>query len=164
MKRPTKILTALLCLSALSLANAGDYISTAKVIDVVPRVEEVNRPSEECQSVYREAPSQRSATGAIIGGIAGGILGHQVGRGSGRALATGAGAITGAIVGDRLGNQSAGSDGQYQSRECRLVDNWERRTTGYAVTYEYAGRTFTTVMPYKPGRSIRVNVSVTPVE
>ena len=164
MKMQTKVIASLLCLSVLPLANAGDYTSTAKVIDVVPRVEEVNRPREECRDVYREAPQRRSAAGAIIGGIAGGILGHQVGKGSGRAVATGVGAVTGAVVGDRLDNRDAGSGGQYQSRECRVVDNWERRTTGYAVTYEYAGRTFTSVMPYKPGRTIRVNVSVTPAE
>lgn len=165
MKMQTKILSALLCLSALPLASAGDYTSTARVIEAIPRVEEINRPREECYNVYREAPQQqRSATGAIIGGIAGGLLGHTVGKGGGRAVATGAGVITGAVVGDRLGNQNVSSGGEYQTRECRMVDSWERRTTGYNVTYEYAGRRFTTVMPERPGRSIPVSVSVTPYE
>jgi hypothetical protein len=34
---------------------------------------------------------------------------------------------------------------------------------GYTVQYEYAGRQYTTQLPYQPGPSIRVRVSVTPV-
>lgn len=163
MKMQAKIIASLLCLSALPLASAGEFTSTARVVSVTPRVEQFNQPRQECHTVYRTAAPQRSATGAIIGGIAGGILGHQVGGGSGRAVATGAGAIVGAIVGDRLGNTNTASGGQYQTQECRMIDSWQNRTTGYSVTYKYSGRTFTTVMPYAPGRRMQVNVSVRPV-
>jgi uncharacterized protein YcfJ len=101
-------------------------------------------------------------TGAVIGGIAGGILGNQVGKGNGRTAATAAGAVTGALVGDRVENNGAGTAGR-QVQNCRTVDNWQTRVTGYNVEYEYQGRTYSTVMPNHPGDRIRVRVSVTPM-
>jgi uncharacterized protein YcfJ len=100
--------------------------------------------------------------GSIIGGIAGGILGNQVGGGNGRTAATAAGAIVGAITGDRMENNNNNVVTQQPVQHCRTVDNWQTRTNGYAVTYEYQGRTYTSIMPYDPGGRVRLRVSIAP--
>jgi uncharacterized protein YcfJ len=176
-KLPTIIATSTLlslCLSA-TLAQAAEFDEYARVINVTPKLEQVNVPRQECRTEY-EAPQrqpqrdqERSAGGAIIGGLAGGLLGRQVGGGNGKIAAAAVGAITGAIIGDRVDNENNGnnnnSQGQYESRQvrqCRNIDNWETRTTGYAVTYEYNNRTYTSVMPYDPGSRIKLHVTLTP--
>ena len=47
-------------------------------------------------------------------------------------------------------------DGYYSSR------NGSRNASAYDVTYEYAGRTYTTRTSYDPGDRIRVRGNVTP--
>jgi len=95
--------------------------------------------------------------------VAGGILGNQVGGGNGRTVATAAGAIAGAIVGDRMEDNNGRRAVEEQPvQRCRTIDHWQTRNDGYAVTYEYRGHTYNTVLPYDPGRRLRVNVSVTP--
>ena len=157
------------------LAHAADFDDYARVINVTPQLEQVNVPRQECRTEYETSQRQpqreqeRSAGGAIIGGLAGGLLGSQVGGGNGKIAAAAVGAITGAIIGDRAdnGNNSYNNNVQdnYESRQvrqCRNVDNWETRTNGYAVTYEYNNRTYTSVMPYDPGSRIKLHVSLTP--
>ena len=98
-------------------------------------------------------------------------MGSQVGGGNGRIAAAAAGAIAGALVGDRMDNNNTNSNNNYNNqpsyetrpvRQCRNVDSWETRTNGYAVTYEYHNRTYTTVMPYDPGSRLRLHVALTP--
>lgn len=159
------MLISLLCVGTLSTAFAADYEDFARVMSVMPQVEQVNYPQQECRTEYIpvQRQQQRGMGGSIIGGLAGGIIGNQVGGGSGRTAATAAGAIAGAIVGDRLENNDGAVMTEHQPvRQCRTVDNWQSRTNGYAVTYEYHGRTYTTVMPYDPGERMRVRVSVMP--
>ncbi len=163
MKMQTRIIASLLCLGVLPLANAQEFEDTARVTSVRPQVEQVNQPRQECRTVYVPAPQQRSAAGAIIGGLAGGILGNQIGHGGGRAVATGVGAVTGAMVGDNLDNRDRPPAGQVAQQECRTVDSWQARATGYEVNYTYGGRSFSTVLPYDPGRTVRVRVSVAPL-
>jgi uncharacterized protein YcfJ len=158
------------CIGAVPVANATDWDDFARVVNVTPQVEQVNRPRQECRTEYvttqRQQPAQRGVGGSIVGGVAGGLLGNQVGGGTGRTAATAAGAILGAVVGDRMEN-SAGPNGatvveQQPVRQCYMVDQWETRNNGYNVTYEYHGRTSTALMPYDPGERMRVRVSVTP--
>ncbi len=158
-------LTALLTLTIPMSGNAlaADFSDTAMVVSAVPVYERFNEPKRDCwletTTPQAAASGDRSAAGALIGGIAGGILGHQVGKGSGKDAATALGAITGAIVGDRMQNNA----GATQTVErCRVTDNWTQRLTGYSVTYRYAGREFSAVLPNDPGRSLRVNVQVSP--
>ncbi|MBC3920271.1 glycine zipper 2TM domain-containing protein [Undibacterium sp. CY18W] len=162
---------------ALPVAHAADFDDFARVVSVTPQIEQVNVPRQECRTEYetsqRQVPqrqAERSNGGAIIGGIAGGLLGSQVGGGNGRIAAAAAGALTGAIVGDRVDNNDNNnnynnSQPVYESRpvrQCRNIDHWESRTNGYAVTYEYQNRTYTSVMPYDPGSRLRLHVSLTP--
>lgn len=158
------MLVFLLGFGALSIASATEFDDFARVVSVTPQVEQVNYPQQECRTEYVPVQRQtRGVGGSVLGGVAGGIIGNQVGGGSGRTVATAAGAIAGAIVGDRLENSDGGVVTEHQPvRQCRTVDNWQSRTNGYAVTYEYQGRTYTTVMPYDPGERMRVRVSVMP--
>ncbi|MFT5961713.1 MAG: hypothetical protein ACI8WM_002047 [Burkholderiaceae bacterium] len=142
--------------------HAADFDDTARVVRVVPQVEQFNQPQQECHNEYVQAQRQdRSFGGSIIGGLAGGLLGSQVGGGSGRTAATAAGAIAGAIVGDRVDNNNQQPSEQVV-RQCRTVDNWQSRTNGYAVTYEYNGRTYTSIMANDPGDRLRLRVSLNP--
>jgi uncharacterized protein YcfJ len=154
------------------------FQDSARVTRVLPRYERVNIPEEQCrmeiervEGGYNGAPNQgRSIGGSIIGGIAGAVLGNQIGGGNGRTAATAAGAIGGAMIGDRVGsnveanqNQAYQGPSERQVRRCTTFNRTEDRVAGYDVTYQYQGRSYTTVMPQNPGNNVRVNVSVTPV-
>jgi uncharacterized protein YcfJ len=170
--------TTLMCAIAgvaslgMPLAQAADFEDYARVVNVTPQIEQINTPRQECRTEYQtvqQAPVQqeRGAGGAILGGIAGGLLGAQVGNGNGRTAAAAVGAITGALIGDRTenGNNTIVQQPNYETRpvrECRNVDHWEQRTSGYAVTYEYQHRSYTTIMPYDPGTRLKLQVSLTP--
>lgn len=143
-------------------AYAGDFDDYARVVNVTPRYEKVNYPKRECYTEYEQVRRERSIGGAVIGGITGGVIGGQIGKGSGRTAAAAVGAITGAIVGDRIDNDDYDRVVERPVRTCRKVDHWESRVNGYDVTYEYNGRTYTTVMPYDPGDRLPVSVNVTP--
>lgn len=154
------------------VAHAADFEDYGRVVRVQPRVEQIRQPREECKTEYVQVPVQqaqpRSAAGSIVGAIAGGIIGNQVGGGSGRAAATAAGVLAGAVVGDKVGNRpqdNVPSGYQEQAvRQCRVVDAYESRTIGYDVTYDYRGRSYTTMMQRDPGERVRLRVSVTPDE
>ncbi|HZP89233.1 MAG TPA: glycine zipper 2TM domain-containing protein [Burkholderiales bacterium] len=156
-------------LTPMALAfDGGNFHDYARVTDVDPIYERVNVPRKECYSDYvpesRYERSSGSVAGPVIGGVAGGLLGSRFGRGSGRVASAAAGAVVGAIVGDRLSDRNRGSTEVYERevRRCRSVDDWEKRLTGYRVTYEYAGHEYTTTLPYDPGSKLAVNVAVTP--
>lgn len=152
------------------LARAGTtFYEDARVKDVTPEYERIAVPHEECRSEYVPNGYRRresgSLLGPVIGGVAGGLLGAQVGRGNGRTAAAAAGAAIGAITGDRLSRRDDGYDGDVREvRDCRTVDQWERRLAGYRVAYEFHGHTYTTLLPYDPGSRLRVRVDLDPVE
>jgi uncharacterized protein YcfJ len=162
---------SLLVMGAISLPAAADdvYYDSARVISVTPQTERVNNPRQECHTEYMRdsyySSGNRDIGGAIIGGIAGGLLGSQIGKGSGRVAGAAVGAATGAIVGDRIDNSD--NRGGYVSRpveRCDTIDHWQSVTRNYLVTYRFNGRDYTTTLPYDPGNTIRVRVSVVPDE
>lgn len=177
MKTQIALLIATLGASALPAAQAVEFEEFGRVTRVQPRIEQVRQPREECRTeyvqapVYQQQPQQRSAGGAIVGALVGGVLGNQVGRGNGRAAATAVGAVAGAVVGDKVDNQGRPMNQQpYASqypqeqavRQCRMVDAFESRTVGYDVTYDYRGRSYTSIMDRDPGQRIRLRVTVEP--
>jgi uncharacterized protein YcfJ len=172
MKLFTTLTLALAATSTLPLAQAAEFEDYGRVVRVQPRVEQVRQPRQECRTEYVQVPVQqaqpRNPGGAILGAIAGGMLGNQVGGGSGRAAATAAGVLAGAMVGDRVTQsnqpQPVGQVQEQAIRQCRTVDAWESRTVGYDVTYDYRGRSYTTVMNRDPGERVRLRVSVEPDE
>lgn len=182
MKLHTTLLLSALGAAAVPAAQAAQFEEYGRVVRAQPRVEQIRQPREECRTEYVQAPSQysqqqqypqqRSAGGAILGAIAGGIIGNQVGGGSGRAAATAVGVMAGAVAGDRISNNGRPMDqGQYAQqqypqehavRQCRMIDAYESRTTGYDVTYDYRGRSYTTFTQRDPGDRIRLRVTVEP--
>ncbi len=162
MMKKSALLIPLLMLAA---TGANAFEATARVINVSPINETVNHPTQKCWTEYQQvthAP-EHDYGGAIVGSIVGGYLGSRVGKGNGRIAATAAGAGIGAVTGDKMANQNAApTTSTTPMQRCESVDNFETRTTGYRVTYEYDNWKFTTNMPYNPGNQMHVNVAVTP--
>ncbi len=102
--------------------------------------------------------SNRSATGSIIGGLAGALLGSQVGGGSGNKAATAAGGVAGVLIGDRVANPD--QPRTVQAERCRDVENYRDVIKGYTVTYRYNGQEATTTLPYQPGNTVQVGISL----
>lgn len=101
--------------------------------------------------------NDRSLAGSVVGGAAGGLLGAQVGQGNGRTAAAAAGAIFGAVAGDRVDNRVMA---EAPIQRCRTVETVRETTRGYTVVYHYNGRDVSTTLPYDPGPTVRVGVSV----
>jgi uncharacterized protein YcfJ len=168
MKLQAKLMFSAMLLGTLPAVQAADFEDYGRVVRVTPQVERVNRPHQECRTEYVQVQQQpqRGVGGSVIGGIAGALLGSQVGGGNGRTAAAAAGAIAGAVVGDRVENQNAGPGGVQEQavKQCRTVDSYESRTTGYEVVYDYRGRNYTSYMSYDPGERVRLRVSVEPAQ
>ena len=178
---------ASLCTVASAAALASEsYTDRARVISSRPVHERIPVTREECwndvQRTYEERRVTRSDTGAaigpgtVLGAIVGGVAGHQVGSGRGNDAATAAGAVIGGLIGNQVDRDQGrvGPGGRYSEVErvpvernverCRTVQEVREATLGYDVKYEYGGRTFITRLDRDPGRNLRVNVSVDPVE
>lgn len=148
-----------------------DYAEVVRTTPVV-RTVHVSQPQRECwdEEVERPVPSAQSGSvgGTVLGGLVGAAVGHRLGRGHGsRGLATAAGTVVGAAVGNGLSRKAAAEETYRVDnvRRCRVTQetHTEERIDGYDVTYRYRGETFTTRMPYDPGRQVRVRVSVAPI-
>lgn len=167
--KKTSLTLALIGLAAFASPGiASGFMDRAEVVSSIPVYESINEPRRECwdEKVGYEAPRRRDYGGAVLGGLVGGLLGNQLGKGSGRTWGTAVGAATGAIVGDNIdndGHRTVAGAPRYEER-CRQIDNWTRQLTGYNVTYRYQGQTYSAFLPYDPGRTVRVNVSVTLAE
>ncbi len=103
--------------------------------------------------------SNRSSTGSIVGGIAGALLGSQVGGGSGNKAATAVGGVAGVLIGDRVANPTQQASTE-QVQRCRDVPNSRDVIKGYNVTYRYNGQDVTTTLPYQPGKTVQVGVTL----
>lgn len=163
------ILFATLALaSAASFAQGSNTSNSFEdygtVQSVSPNYESIPQQQQVCDSnSYDQQPQQQGGNGAgtFIGAIAGGLLGNQVGGGNGRTAATAVGAVVGALSGQSISNGQGGGYQQPQSR-CRMVYTNSNRQNGFLVTYEYKGRSFTTVTRNDPGRQIRLAITATP--
>lgn len=103
----------------------------------------------------------------VVGGIVGAAVGSQIGGGSAR-YATSA---IGSMVGGMAGRQVYDANHRQRVGTVRVCDpvygdddyyRDERSVNAYDVTYEYAGRTYTTRTDHHPGDRIRVRVDVRP--
>ncbi len=165
MKAQNTIIASLICACAFPYAVAGEFDDTARVVRSVPYMQPMSHPRQECRTVMVPTAQQaHNPAGAIVGGVAGGVVGHQFGKGSGKAVATVAGVVGGALVGDQLANQNNPTVvTERPVQECRTVEVMGSRPAGYEVTYVYRGKSFTTILPYAPGPSIPVRVSIQPL-
>ena len=115
----------------------------------------------------------------VVGGIAGAVLGSKIGGGSGSYVASALGTMVGGMAGRQIyenvqRNQARNRgtvtycdpepvrDGYYGNQRVNDGRINDSRVDGYDVTYEYAGRQFTTRTDYHPGDRIRVRVDVRP--
>jgi uncharacterized protein YcfJ len=171
MKELTMKRIAILSLAAAAAvgAQADTFFDNARVRFAEPQYETVTVPRQECtQQVVNETRrvESRDYTGVAIGGVAGAVLGNQVGKGHGREAATALGAVVGAVAGDNIANRGRQDVYQQVPREvttCRTVNEAQTHLTGYRVTYDYRGGTYTTITRENPGPTLRVRVSVDPV-
>ena len=116
----------------------------------------------------------------VIGGVVGAVIGSQVGGGSARYATSAIGSMVGGVAGRQIYEQSRRQrdrtgtvrvcdpvrvDGRYPSNGYALSNGYasnDRAVSAYDVTYEYAGRSYTTRTSYHPGDRIRVRVDVRP--
>ena len=146
------ILFAVLGVTALG-AGAQEV---GRVISSTPVIQQVAVPRTYCNQPSYAPPPPTSGAGGLMGAIAGGAIGSTIGHGAGTAAAVLLGVTGGALLGDRIE-----SNGQppVATQVCGTETTYENRTSGYNVTYEYAGRQFTTQMPYDPGATVQLQVS-----
>lgn len=101
----------------------------------------------------------------LVGGVVGGVIGNQI-AGDGRRTEGGIiGAVTGAALGYAVGKNDSHDrvrDDRYREVHCRDGHRDRGHIEGYRVTYAYHGQTFTTRLPYDPGRRLRIQVQVNP--
>lgn len=147
-----------LLFTALGLAGfSATAQEVGRVLSAVPVVQQVQVPSQVCSNQPVMVEAAPSGAGSVIGAIAGGVLGNQIGHGGGRAAATIVGTLGGALIGN--GIETSNSRHVQNVQQCNTQVTYESRTVAYDVTYEYAGRQFTTQMSYDPGPTLPLQVS-----
>jgi uncharacterized protein YcfJ len=147
--------------SAIGFASVGTITGVSaqevgRVISSTPVIQQVAVPRQVCDQPMTVQPPS-SGGGALVGALVGGLLGNTIGQGGGRLAATGVGAIAGAAVGDQVERRP-----YTYAPACTTQTTYENRTIGYDVQYEYAGRQYSTRLPYDPGQTIRLQVSPAP--
>jgi uncharacterized protein YcfJ len=172
---PVLLLTPALVLAAAGADARGRGYDVAQVVHAEPIYRTVRHavPREEChlrEVAYREAGPGGGATAPVLGAIIGGAVGNAVGRNkSNKRVGAVAGAALGGSIGYDMSWRSAARHGEavhYRTeRVCSVVTHYQEvaRVDGYHVTYRYRGDTYTTRMPYDPGKQLRVRVHVEPV-
>ena len=104
----------------------------------------------------------------VVGGIAGAVLGSKIGGGSGSVAASAIGTMVGGMAGRQVYDNSHRQQRTATVQICDPVPvngyygNANAAVSAYDVTYEYAGRSYTTRTTYNPGDRIRVRVDVRP--
>ena len=151
---------------ACGTANAQER---GRVLQSVPVVQQVGIPQQVCgdEPVYRG--QQTSGAGAVIGALVGGVAGNALGTGghygrhgqyygSNRGATTAIGAIAGGLIGNQVEGTTGGTPAYQTVRRCTNETVYENRTVGYDVTYEYAGRRYTTRLDHDPGPWMPIRV------
>lgn len=142
---------------------AADFIDTAQVVSSKPIYERVTKTHRECsmETVPVDAPREHSVGGAVVGGVAGALIGSQIGKGTGKKAATVVGGVAGAMAGDRVASSKPPQTREVENcREVENVGETVEKLKGYKVVYRYNGQDITTILPYQPGSTIRIGVSV----
>lgn len=158
--RISRVLAVATPLGLALAASAAQGQEVARVISSVAMIQQVAVPRQVCTTQQVAVEQPRSGAGALLGAVAGGAAGNAIGDGSGRAAATVIGIVGGAILGNRI-EGSPGTRMQDQT-VCTTQTLYENRTSGYNVTYEYAGRQYQVQLPQDPGPTLRVQVTPLP--
>ena len=178
MKYPTLILPLLLTLASSTLYAGGhphggyyepqSKIVKARVTRVEPIIERVQSPREreECWqeevSGYRR---HRGSDGMLVGAIIGGVIGHNLGDARHRGATTAMGTLIGATIGH---DADHGHAAPYRTVEqhCAIHTDYveEEHVSGYRVSYDYQGESYVTRMDRDPGRFVRLQRSLQPLD
>lgn len=164
------IITAV-CSSPALADNRHSYHEEARVLHSTPvyRRVEYSEPVRRCwNEEVRVERRGRSHTPKILGALIGGAIGNELGHHkSNQRVGAVAGAILGGSVASDLSRRARQHDrGDYRTVErCSTEHRYDSREelSGYDVTYEYDGREYRTRLPYDPGRTLQVRVSVDPL-
>ena len=154
----------LLAISGAANAAVYDY---AKVLSAQPivRYVTVKTPVRECwqETEYYSTYERRRGSGgrALAGAVIGGVIGHQFGSGRGKDAATVAGSMIGAAIGHGPARRVEVAQ-PVERCATRYEQRREQRIDGYDVLYRYHGQTYSTRMPYDPGKKIKVRVDIRP--
>lgn len=144
--------------AALGLVGFGATAQeVGRVLSAVPVVQQVQVPRQVCTNQPVMVEGAPSGAGSLLGAVAGGVIGNQIGHGNGRAAATIVGTLGGALLGNSI--ETSNSRRVQNVSQCNTQVTYENRTVAYNVTYEYAGRQFTTQMAQDPGPTILLQVS-----
>jgi uncharacterized protein YcfJ len=149
---------------AVALAGVAGYRSMsgpdyARVVSVIPVIETVKNPREECRDevVTRQKPvkDKHQITGTVIGAVAGGVLGNALGGGGKNTGAKIAGAAVGGYAGNKT-HEKIQTNNTYESTErvCNTVIDSAERTVGYDVKYLIGDTLGTVRMDHDPGDTI----------
>lgn len=179
------VIAMLLGVSVISPAFA-DHSSGAQLIDTVQvhsavpvykTIKEVT-PRQECwvetvaEHYHVPARYERSDTPVLLGTVIGGAVGHSVGHGrSNKRLGAVVGSVLGAAVGNSVARDNARRQGGYTDtryhdvERCKTIEEVSTRRVfdGYDVEYEYQGNVYTTRMDKKPGKTLDVAISISPL-
>lgn len=128
-----------------------------RVISTTPVIQQFAVPTQVCGTQQVAVQQPKSGAGGLMGAIAGGVVGNAVGAGSGRALATMIGVMGGAAMGDNIEGTPPAQVQNVQN--CTTQTNYENRTVGYNVVYEYGGKQYNVQMPQAPGQFIQLQVT-----
>ncbi len=140
------------CLAAGS-ALADEF---GRVISSTPIVQGVTVPQQVCTPQQVVTRPATTGAGAVMGAIAGGAIGNAIGGGSGRDIATGVGIVGGALLGNQI--EGSGRTHTQTVQQCSTQNVIENRVTGYNVTWEYAGKHYTTQMAADPGAWVQLQI------
>ncbi|HVI57399.1 MAG TPA: glycine zipper 2TM domain-containing protein [Luteimonas sp.] len=124
---------------------------------------------------YRSGSEAGRNVATVVGGVVGAVLGSKVGGGSARYATAAVGSMVGGMAGRKVYDNSHAPPRAGVVTVCEPVsavyppagDYYavdDERVGAYDVTYEYAGRQYTTRMDHHPGDSLRVRVDVSPAE
>jgi uncharacterized protein YcfJ len=145
-------------LAALGVVALGASAQeVGRVISSNPVVQQVAVPQQVCGQAYVQAQPQTSGAGGLLGALTGAGIGSAIGAGTGNGAAILGGAVLGAIAGNSIEANNARAAQAVPT--CTTQMTYENRTVGYDVTYEYAGRQFTTRMAQDPGATIALQVT-----
>lgn len=145
-----KIYIAGLLMAVSSLGMAQEM---GRVISSTPIVTQVVVPKQVCTTQTVQTQGQTTGLGGVTGMAVGAAIGNRFGKGDGRTGATILGAVGGAIIGNQIESNNVAPQTQ-NVQQCYTENQYENRTSGYNVVYEYAGYRYSVQLSNDPGRYI----------
>lgn len=141
----------------MAVATVSSAQEMGRVLSTTPIITQVVVPKQVCTNQTVQTQGQNTGIGGVTGLAVGAAIGNRFGKGDGRTGATILGAVGGAIIGNQIeANNSAPQTQNIQ--QCYTENQYENRTSGYNVVYEYAGFKYSVQLSNDPGRYIPLQV------